>query len=420
MHPPRPGAREDSSPTDEADTGTEEAGDQQNEVDPGAEDQPPAASTQGSEEPDSEEPDSEKSGSDQSGAEDDDLGVPGERLRRGPFAIGFLGGLGALLALFLGQQFVAVGPSIILVVVAGFLAAGLNPTVEFLMRRGLKRGWAVVVVILMLLIALAIFVFALVPVITDQIAAITKNAPDWLDRLQNNRRVQELDDEYQVIDKVRDYVADGDFASAAFGGVLGVGLAVLSTLLNIFLVVVLTLYFLATLPQTKQAVYRLAPASRRERVASLGDQVVRSIGYYVSGAFVVATCAGVSSLIFLFIVGMGEYAVALSFVVALLDVIPMIGATLGASVVTVVGFATDPKIGLACLIFYVIYQQVENYVIYPKVMSHSVDIPGAVIVIAALMGASLLGVVGALLAIPTAAAILMLINEVFIRRQDER
>ena len=131
-------------------------------------------------------------------------------------------------------------------------------------------------------------------------------------------------------------------------------------------------------------------------------------------------CAGISSLVFLFIVGLGKYAVALAFVVALLDVIPMIGATIGAVVVTAIGFATDPKIGIACLIFYIIYQQVENYVIYPRVMSRSVDIPGAVTVIAALVGAALLGVVGALLAIPTAAAILLLTKEVFLRRQDER
>jgi predicted PurR-regulated permease PerM len=125
-------------------------------------------------------------------------------------------------------------------------------------------------------------------------------------------------------------------------------------------------------------------------------------------------------LIFLFVVGLGDYAVALAFVVALLDVIPMIGATIGAVIVTAIAFATDPKIGLICIVFYVVYQQLENYVIYPRVMSKSVDIPGAVTVIAALIGAALLGVVGALLAIPTAAAILLLIREVLVPRQDAR
>ena len=142
------------------------------------------------------------------------------------------------------------------------------------------------------------------------------------------------------------------------------------------------------------------------------------IGGYVSGAFLVALCAGITSLIFLFIVGLGEYAVALALVVALLDVIPMIGATLGAVIVSAIGFATDLQVGIACVIFYLVYQQLENYLIYPRVMSKSVDIPGSMTVIAALVGASLLGVIGALLAIPTAAAILLLVRELVMHKQD--
>ena len=350
-----------------------------------------------------------------------DLGEPGRPLERhSPFYLGFFGGLGALVAWWLGSQILSISGVLVLVVVAMFLAAGLNPVVEFFIGKGLKRSWSVVAVIVMVLIALTLFVLAIVPVISDQIASITKNAPGWLDQLQENRRVQEIDEKYDAIDRVRDYVADGDYASSVFGGVLGVGLAVLSALANGFIVIVLTLYFLSSMQKTKNALYKLAPRSRRERVEKLGDQVFDGVGGYVSGAFVVAMCAGISSLVFLFIVGLGEYAVALSFVVALLDVIPMIGATIGAVMVTAIGFATDPKIGIACLIFYVIYQQLENYVIYPRVMSKSVDVPGAVIVIAALVGAALLGVVGALLAIPTAAAILMLTREIFIQRQDAR
>ncbi len=351
----------------------------------------------------------------------DDLGEPGPPLdRRAPFYIGFVGALGALVAFWLATHIQAIGSTLVLIVVSLFLAAGLNPAVEFFERRGMRRTYAVIVVIVSVLAAVALFVVAIVPVITDQIASITERAPDWLDRLQQNQRVQELDAEYDVIDKIRDYVTGGDFVSTLFGGALGIGLAVLGALFNAFIILVLTLYFLSSLETTKSALYRLAPASRRDRVSRLGDRIFRSIGSYVSGAFVVATCAGLSSLVFLFAAGLGEYAVALAFVVAVLDVIPMIGATIGAVAVTAIAFAEDPKIGIACVIFYVIYQQVENYVIYPRVMSRSVEIPGAVTVIAALVGAALLGVVGALLAIPTAAAILMLTREVFVRRQDAR
>lgn len=351
----------------------------------------------------------------------DDLGEPGPPLdRRAPFFIGFVGGLGFLLALWLGQQVQAIGSTLVLLVVALFLAAGLNPSVEFLQRRGLKRSYAVLAVTVGVLAGLLLFVVAIVPVISDQVASLTANAPGWLAELQRNDQVENLDERYDVISKIQEYVSNGDFVGTLFGGALGIGLAILSALFNGFIIVVLTLYFLSSLETTKSAFYRLAPASRRDRVSKIGDRIIRGVGGYVSGAFVVAVCAGLTSLIFLFVVGLGEYAVALAFVVALLDVIPMIGATIGAVLVTAIAFATDVKIGIACAIFYLIYQQVENYVIYPRVMSKSVDVPGAVTVIAALVGAALLGVVGALLAIPTAAAILLILREVVVRRQDGR
>ncbi|WP_084151817.1 AI-2E family transporter [Nocardioides halotolerans] len=349
------------------------------------------------------------------------LGEPGPPLdHRAPFYLGFVGATGALVAYWLLTNIAAIGSTLVLIVVSLFLAAGLNPAVMFFERRGLRRSYAVILVIICVIIAVLLFLIAIVPVITDQVRSITDQAPSWFDRLQNNQRIQDLDEEYDVIDKVRDYVTGGDFAGTLFGGALGFGLAVLGALFNAFIILVLTLYFLSSLDTTKKALYRLAPASRRDRVGRLGDRIIEGVGGYVSGAFIVATCAGISSLVFLFAVGLGEYAVALAFVVALLDVIPMIGATIGAVVVTAIAFAEDPKIGIACVIFYVVYQQVENYVIYPRVMSKSVDVPGAVTVISALVGAALLGVVGALLAIPTAAAILMLTREVFIRRQDQR
>jgi predicted PurR-regulated permease PerM len=337
-----------------------------------------------------------------------------------PFALGFFAAVGALLAYWLGGLILSISPILVLVVVAAFLAAGLNPLVEWLGHHGLKRSWSVLVVIAVVLAAIALFLLALVPVITDQVRAIIDNAPGWFESLQRNRSVQRLEERFDLLQRAQEFVEKGSFGSQVFGGVVGVGMAVLSAVANAFIVTVLTLYFLASLPTIKGAAYRLAPASKRERVTGLGDRIIANVGAYVSGAFIVAFCAGISSLVFLMIVGLGEYAVALAAVVAILDVIPMIGATIGAVIVTAIGFATDPRIGLACLIFYVIYQQVENYVIYPKVMSRSVDIPGSLIVIAALIGAALLGVVGALLAIPTAAAVLMVVREVVVPRLDTR
>ncbi len=347
-----------------------------------------------------------------------EMGKPFDR--RSPFYYGFVGALGALSAFWLFQAVAGIGSVLMLVVVSFFLAAGLNPSVEFLERHSLRRSLAVTVVIVLALATVALFVVAIVPVITDQVQSITKSAPGWLDELQKNKRIQELNREYDIIDKIKAKITDENFVSALFGGALGFGLKIVSALFNLFVIVVLTLYFLASLKTTTGAMYNLAPASRRDRVAKLGDKVIANIGGYVSGAFLVALCAGLTSLVFLWFTPIGKYAVALAFVVAVLDVIPMIGATLGAVIVCAIAFATDVKTGIICVVFYVVYQQVENYVIYPRVMSKSVDLPGAVIVIAALVGTALLGVVGALLAIPAAAAVLLVVREVVVKRQDLR
>lgn len=338
----------------------------------------------------------------------------------GPVALGFLFGVGALAAYWLGSLLLSVSGVILLVVVAMFLAVGLDPAVEWLVGHRFRRAWAVLTVILGVLLALVMFFVALVPVISEQVGRIIDQAPSWFAQLQESRRVQELDDRFGVVQKVEDFVTSGDWASGLFGGVVGLSLAFFGFLANTFFVTVLMLYFLASLKTTKEALYDLAPASRRARVSHLGEQIFTSVGGYVAGAFVVAACAGTTSLVFLMIVGLSEYAVALAAVVALLDFIPMIGATLGAVVVSAIGFATDLKIGIACVIFFLIYQQLENYVLYPRVMQRSVNVPGSVTVIAALIGAGLLGVIGALLAIPTAAAALLLVREVWTPRQEAR
>jgi predicted PurR-regulated permease PerM len=337
-----------------------------------------------------------------------------------PFHIGFFGALGALVAIFLSEQVLRLSGILVLLVLAMFLAIGLNPAVEAIMGRGLRRGWALLIVLVAVLATLGLFVVALAPVISDQIATITRNAPDWLDQLQSNDRVQELDQRFDLITKVREYVQDSNFSSNLFGGALGVGLRVLSTLANTFIVLVLTIYFLASLPSIKHAAYALAPSSRRPRVSALGDRIIQSTGAYVAGAFLVAVCAGISTLIFSFIVGLAEYAFALAFVVGLLSLIPVAGAFISAIVMTLLALTVSPTVAVIALVYYVAYQQLESYLIYPKIMQRSVDIPGSVTVIAALVGGSLMGVIGALLAVPVAAALLMLHREVFLKRQDSR
>ena len=345
---------------------------------------------------------------------------PSQLLRHSPFNIGFFGALGALVAIFLSQQLLSISSILILLVMSMFLAIGLNPVVEFFMRRGLRRGLSVLLVLVVVISVLALFVVAVAPVISEQIAQITRNAPGWLDDLQTNRQVQKLDDKYDVIAKARDYIQNGDFGQRVFGGALGVGLRVLSALTNSLIVLVLMIYFLASLPSIKHAAYSLAPASKRPRVSELGDSIIRSTGAYVAGAFLVALCAGLSTLVFSLVVGLADYAFALSFVVGLFSLIPVVGAFVSGAIMTLLGLTVSPTVALVALVYYLAYQQFESYVIYPRIMKKSVDLPGSVTVVAALVGGSLMGVVGALLAVPVAAALLLLHREVFLKRQDAR
>ena len=341
-------------------------------------------------------------------------------LRHSPFSIGFVGALGALAAIFLAQQLLGISSILILLVMAMFLAIGLNPVVEMFMRRGMKRGLSVLLVLVVVIGVVALFVVAVAPVISEQIATITRNAPGWLDDLQANGQVQKLDDQYDIIARAREYVEQGGFGEKLFGGALGVGLKVLSALANSLIVIVLMIYFLASLPSIKHAAYSLAPASRRPRVNELGDKIIRSTGAYVAGAFVVAVCAGISTLVFSLVVGLGAYAFALAFVVGLFSLIPIVGAFVSGAIMTLLALTVSPTVALIALIYYLAYQQLESYVIYPRIMKKSVDIPGSVTVVAALVGGALLGIVGALLAVPVAAALLLLHREVFLKRQDAR
>lgn len=341
-------------------------------------------------------------------------------LRHSPFNIGFFGAFGALVAVFLSQQLLSISSVLILLVLAMFLAIGLNPTVEWFMKHGLRRGLSVLLVLFVVITMLVLFVVAVAPVISEQIAQITENAPGWLDDLQRNRQVQALDDRFDVIHKVQEYVTQGDFGQRVFGGALGVGLAVLSALANTLIVIVLMVYFLASMPSIKHAAYSLAPASKRSRVSELGDRIIRSTGAYVAGAFLVAVCAGLSTLVFTFFVGLGDYSFALAFIVGLLSLIPVVGAIVSGVIITALGLTVSPTVALVAAIYYIAYQQIESYLIYPRIMKRSVDIPGSVTVIAALLGGSLMGIIGALLAVPVAAALLLLHREVFLKRQDAR
>jgi predicted PurR-regulated permease PerM len=197
-----------------------------------------------------------------------------------------------------------------------------------------------------------------------------------------------------------------------------VGKVVFGAVFSAITVLTLTLYFMSSLNSMKAAALRAVPRSRRARVAVLADDILGRIGGYVGGALTIAAIAGVTSFVVLLSFGV-PYPVALALVVLFTDLIPVVGATLGAIVVTAVAFTEGPHVGIPIAIFYLVYQQVENYVLYPRIMKRSVDVSPAVTIVAVLIGATLMGIVGALLAIPIAAAIQLIMVEVFVPRQEQ-
>jgi predicted PurR-regulated permease PerM len=348
-----------------------------------------------------------------------ELGEPGPALSRASaFYRGFWGAVGVLLAIAVALAVREVGSVLVLVLVAAFLAIGLNPIVELLIHRGLQRRWAVLIVALLTMSVLALIIIVLVSLLRNQVTSFIDDGPHLLRKLLEHKWIRHLNDKYHFITNLQERLKDPNLTSEVFKDVFSTGKDAIEAVGSIVVVFVLMLYFLAALPQIKRGMYSLAPAARRDRVGQLGDEILRRTGRYVVGAFLVALVAGSVTLIFLLIVGINQYALPLALLVALLDLVPLVGSITGAAVVTIVCLATSLDIGIAAAIFYLVYEPLEGYVIYPRVMRSSVDVPEYVTVIAVVIGGALGGIIGALLALPIAAAAILLIREVWIRHQD--
>jgi predicted PurR-regulated permease PerM len=223
----------------------------------------------------------------------------------------------------------------------------------------------------------------------------------------------------KVQNELQTRLTSGRIWTSVFGGVLGAGKAVASGFFSAFTVLILTLYFLASLPHVKSSAYRMVPRSRRERFALLSEEISRRVGGYFMGQLSVATINGICSYVMMKVVGI-PYAAVLAVTVGVLGLVPMVGATLGAVLVVIVALFVSGTAAVIVTVYYVLYQQLENYVISPRVMQRTVAVPGAITVIAALAGAALLGVLGALMAIPVAAGLLLVYQQVLVPRQEQQ
>lgn len=343
-----------------------------------------------------------------------------------PFRVGFLGALGALLAIALAGIVASLSTVVTYVATALFLALGFDPAISWLERRRLPRWAAMLTITLSGLVVAGLVVWAIVPSVASQVDEISLRYGMILGDLLNSDIVSWLNTTFPALD-VQAIVTQANTwlqanAGVITGGVLQVGVGILNGLFGIMMVFILTVYFVATLPSIQRAFYQLTPATHRPQVADLTERITGSVGAYVIGMMTLAIINGVLSSIFLNVIT-ASMPMVFAVIAMLGSMIPMVGTLSASTIIVLSQFLLQPQgapTWWICLIYYLIYMQIEAYVISPRIMSRAVQVPGAVVVIAALTGGTLLGLLGALVAIPVAASLMLIIREVVIPRQNER
>lgn len=341
------------------------------------------------------------------------------------FRFGLLGGLGVLVAIAIGGAVTTLATILTYIGAAIFLALGLDPLVTFLERKRFPRWAAILTVLIGVLGVFVGLVFAIVPVIVDQTKNLIDAIPGVVQYLTTQDWVNDLDAQFggsidvqKLLDSARAFVTDPAKIATIGGGVLQVGIGIASGIFGLIIVMILTLYIVASLNSMKRGLYQLVPASKRAAFADIAEQISKAVGRYVVGQVALAMCNGVLSFIFLSIIG-AEYSALLAFIAFMFSLIPLVGTISGSVIIVLaIWLFNGWPIVLFAAIYYLIYMQLEAYVLSPNIMNRAVKIPGVVVVIAALAGGTLLGILGALIAIPVAASVLLIINQVVIPRQN--
>ncbi|MCW2867252.1 MAG: family transporter [Marmoricola sp.] len=347
------------------------------------------------------------------------LGAPLDR--RSPFYVGLVAGLGLLMSYGLVQMLLQLTQIITFVLLALFLALGLEPLVALLLRRGLRRGWAVLVVMLGLLGVLAFIGWVVVPTFVAQVVTLVDGAPDYLAGIQHDPLVTRLDRRYHLVQQVQEHARSGITAgtvTSVLDGVLGAGKALLDGVVATVTVLVLTMYLMVALPSVKAAAYKLVPHRRRARVVFLGEEISRRVGGYVLAQTTVAIINGLLTWTMLVVLGL-PFSAVLAVLAGLLALIPIVGTLVGGVTITLVALAAGGwVVALVALGYYVAYHVFEAYVLAPRIMHRAVDVPPVITIIAVLAGGALMGVLGALVAIPVAAGLSLIYDQVLVPRQQ--
>lgn len=338
------------------------------------------------------------------------------------FRVGLIGTLGVGLGILILTSIVSLATIITYIGAALFLALGIEPLISFLERRRFPRWLALTITLVVIIGAFVGVIWAIVPVAISQATQLVNNTISWVNSGGAEDWFQSLQHQFpsvindQNINAVTQWLQQNlpDITSK----VLQTASGIVQGAFGVVIVIILTIYFTASLPSIKRAAYQLVPASRRSRFADLGDQITDSVGKYVMGQVALALVNGVLSAIFLTIIG-AKFPVLLATIAFFFSLIPLVGTITGSVIIVAVCILSGPPTAIAAAIYYLVYMQVEAYVLSPRIMNRAVSVPGALVVVAALAGGTLLGILGALVAIPFAAALLLIIKQVVIPRQNE-
>jgi predicted PurR-regulated permease PerM len=334
-----------------------------------------------------------------------------------PFRIGLWMGVALLIVLVAASLIRAAGTVLTIVAAAGFFAIGFNPVAKWMMRRGLSRGPSVALLFAGFVLLSCGFLALLIPVAVSQFGSVIDAAPGWIQSVLNDPRVQELTRNEDFVSRVEQLITPSNI-SLVLGGLLGGATTIAAAIANVAIAIILTFFILAGFDRLRDGAYHLVPLSKRKRVAGIADQILDKVGGYLVGSLSIAFIAGTVALIYLWIVSV-PYALLLALLVAIFDLIPQIGATLGAVIVTLVAFGTRGlAIAIATAIFFIVYQQLENWLIYPRVMRQAVQISNLAAIVSVLVGFAMFGVLGVFISVPGYAAIQLIIRQVNYPRQD--
>lgn len=337
--------------------------------------------------------------------------------RRSPFYVGLAGAAGVAVVFAVGSIILAIGQILLLIALAIIIAVGLDPVVSWVMRTGLPRWASVVIVLACALAIFGGFLALAIPILVTQATNLAGDVPHYLHSLNNRGTfLGRLNAQYHVVRAIQRFVGKGGSAAIA-GGVLGFGKIVLDLIGAVVVVVILSVYLLADMPRVKHGIYQLAPKSRRARMVLLTDEIIARIGGYVLGNLLTSFIAGLGTWAWSLALGV-PYALLLGFMVALLDLIPVVGSTVGGIVVSLIALTVSLPIAIATAVFYIVYRNLEDYILTPRIMARTVQVPGLVTIVATLIGGTLFGIIGALIAIPVAAAAKLLLEETTIRHLE--